>query len=151
MDPDSILVGSTLGKFIIEAREDPDVAEIVGKNPDSVPPRVAYEAGVGWVTKPYKAFVLMHILTAPPHRRLPISRPRIAVRAYGRDKEEAALLAATLQRAFHQVGPRVHNNGMGIYGSWDDTGPTQDEDPVTSQPVVEFILDSFVTTQVVAT
>lgn len=145
------LVASTLGKFIIELREDPAVAAIVGANPTTDPPRVAYEPEAGWVTKPYCSFILVHILVAPPHRRLPIMRPRVAVRCYARSPEEAALLYAAAANAVHAVGPRVHSNGQGIYGSWDDTGATQDKDPVTKQPVVEFVIDSFATTQAVAT
>lgn len=144
-------VDSTLGKFIIEAREDPDVADIVGANPSNDPPRVAYKASAGWITKPYRAFVLMHILAAPPMRRVPVQRARVAVRCYGRDEEEAYKLYRCVSNAFHAVGPRVHDNGMGIYGTWDDTGATQDTDPVTQQPVVTFIVDSFATTQAVAT
>lgn len=144
-------VDSTLGKFIIEAREDDDVADIVGANPSTDPPRIAHKAGAGWVTKPYQAFVLMNILAAPPHRRLPMQRVRLGVRCYGRDEEEAYRLYRAVSNVFHANGPRVHSNGMGIYGSWDDTGPTQDTDPVTQQPVVEFIVDSFATTQAVAT
>ena len=61
------------------------------------------------------------------------------------------MLYRMISNAFHMVGPRMHSNGMGIYGSWDDTGPTQDTDPVTQQPVVTFALDSFATTLAVAT
>ncbi len=148
---DQDLVASTLGKFIIELREDADVAAIVGANPSTDPPRVAYKPQPAWVSKPYQAFILVHIATAPPHKRVPLMRPRVVVRAYGRDEVEAARLAAAASGALHAVGPRVHENGQGFYVSYDDTGPTQDTDPVTSQPVVEFVVDSFVTTQAVTT
>lgn len=141
-----------LGKVIIELREDTDVGDIVEG-------RIGYEVGAGWAafqTTPQGPryahdFVLVHILATPRLPRLPIQKPRISVRCYGKTPERAYELYVACSNALHGVGPRVHTNGLGIYVSHDDAGGTQEKDPDTGQPLVSFIAELIATTQAVTT
>jgi hypothetical protein len=148
-----LFVPDVVGKFIIELREDADVAAIVGVNPTADPPRVrGFEPAPSDVQGPgsYRAFVVVVQLDAPRLGRLPVQRPRLAVRCYGRTPQEAAALRWACSGAIHNTGPRVHSNGLGIYQSLDETGGEQEKDPDTQQPFQVFIVDSLATTQVVA-
>ena len=149
----TLLVPDVLPKILIELRDDEDVADIVGVNPTSDPPRVrGFEPAPGDAKGPgeYKAFVVVVQLDAPRLGRLPVQRPRIAVSCYGRTLQEAAALRWACSNAIHYIGPRTHTNGLGIYISRDDTGGEQEKDPDTKQPLQVFIVDLFATTQEVA-
>jgi hypothetical protein len=142
-----------LPKFLIELRSDAAVAAIVGANPDESPPRVRgfkpHASDVKSQADGYRAFVVLAQLASPRHPRLPIQRPRIAVRCAGRTKEEAAALYGACSEVLHNRFGRVHSNGLGIYASFDGTGGTEEEDPDTGQPVYTFIVEALATTQVV--
>lgn len=141
-----------LGKLIIELRTDAGVAAIVGANPTSSPARVrGFEPAPDDAKGPgeYRAFVVLVNEGGIRMRNVPVQRPRIAARCYGRNPAEAAQLAAAVSDAVHDKGPRVHSNGLGIYRSFTESGGEQDKDPDTSQPVVTTFIDLFATTQAV--
>lgn len=140
-----------LGKLIIELRADAAVAAIAGANPTSTVRVRGFEPGPDDAQGPgqYRAFVVLVNEGGPRFRRVPVQRPRIAARCYGRNPAEASQLAAAVSDALHFRGPRVHANGLGIYQSWDDTGGEQDKDPDTDQPFVTLFIDLFATTQAV--
>ena len=146
-----------LPKILIEIREDPAVAAIAGENPHVATPRVrGFEPGPGDAhagndRDPYRAFVVLVQVSAPRQARVPVQRPLIAARCYGRTHAEAAALRWAVSDAIHYIGPRVHANGLGIYLSRDESGGEQEKDPDTSQPYQTAFIDLFATTQVVAT
>ena len=133
-----------IGKAIIELREFGDVADIVD---DRVR---GFEPAPGDSNTPYRAFIVLSLLAAPPDPRLPIQRARIGAKLYGRTPQEAMALYVAAYHALHGVGPRVHANRLGIYTSHDDTGPSQGKDPGTDQPYVDAIFELVATTMAVA-
>jgi hypothetical protein len=145
-----------LGKVLLEVRSDSGVTAIAGANPTASPARVRgfepapSDIGAGNSTSPYKAFVVLVNLGARRERRVPVQRPRILARCYGRTPAEAAQLAAAVSDAVHFKGPRVASNDLGIYASFDDTSGEQDRDPDTLQPYVTVFMDVVATTQAVA-
>lgn len=148
-------VPDVLPKVLIEIREDAAVADIAGENPHDAKPRVrGVEPGpgdehAGNNSDPYRAFVVLVQLSAPRLSRVPVQRPRIIARCYGRTHPEAAALRWAVSNAIHSIGPRVHANGLGIYLSKDDSGGEQEKDPDTQQPYQELDIDLFATTQAV--
>lgn len=141
-----------LGKVLIELRDDAGVAAIAGANPTSSPVRVrGFEPAPGDVQPAgeYRAFVVLVNEGGIRMRHVPVQRPRIAARCYGRTAPEASQLAAAVSDAIHDKGPRVHANGLGIYRSYHDSGGEQDKDPDTDQPFVTIFIDLFATTQAV--
>ena len=134
---------SVVGKVRIELRDDGEVAAIVGKRV-----RVA-EPAPGDSAKPYRAFVVLSLLSTAREKRRPVQRTFIGVRCYGRTQQEAEALYGACSDAVHDIGPRTHGD-VGIYLSSDNTGGTAGKDPDTSQPYVEFTIDLFATTQAVA-
>jgi hypothetical protein len=132
-----------LPKILIELRDDIEVDAIVDGRVRGFEPAPGDSQG----PDTYKAFVVVVQLDAPRMARLPVQRPRIAVRCYGRTPQEAAALRWACSNAIHDLGPRVHGNGLGIYNSFDDTGGEQEKDPDTKQPLQTFIVDLFATTQ----
>ena len=52
--------------------------------------------------------------------------------------------------AIHEVGPRVHANGLGIWLTVDEAGGEQESDPDTRQPLQTLIIRAHATTQAVA-
>jgi hypothetical protein len=151
------MVPDALPKVLIEVREDSEVAAIAGENPHVTTPRVRGfepapgDAQAGNDQAPYKAFVVLVQLDAPRLPRVPVQRPRIAARCYGRTHAEAAALRWAVSNAIHMIGPRVHANGLGIYLSKDESGGEQEKDPDTSQPYQTLFIDLFATTQAVTT
>lgn len=148
-----------LGKLLIEIRDDAAVEAIAGANPTSTPARVrgfepapktsSYD-GDAHGSGEYRAFVVLANLGGSRMYRVPVQRPRILARCYGRTPAEAAELAAAVSDAIHYQGPRVHSNDLGIYASFDETGGEQDQDPDTQQPLVTLFIDLLATTQAVA-
>jgi hypothetical protein len=131
-----------LPKFLIEIRDDGDVAAIVDDRVRGFEPAPGDAQGPG----SYKAFVVVKQLDAPRIGRLPLQRPRVLVRSYGRTPQEAAALRWACSNAVHYVGPRTYANGLGIYLSKDDAGGEQEKDPDTKQPYQDFVLDAFAST-----
>lgn len=142
-----------LPKLLIELRDDPDVDQLVDGRVRGYEPAPGDSA---WTTDPASgnrkfahAFVVLVRLDAPRFARAPVQQARIAARCYGRTKEEAYAVYAACSDAIANRGPRLHANGLGIYISHDDTGATQDRDPVTQQPLEEFVISLAATTQAV--
>jgi hypothetical protein len=133
-------------KILLELRDDPDVDAIVDGRVRSPEPAPGDEQGAG----SYKAFVVIVELDVPRIGRLPLQRPQIAVRCYGRTPQEAADLRWACSNVLHNAGPRVHSNRLGIYNSMDRSGGGHDIDPDTKQPLKVIVVDAFATTQVVA-
>ena len=135
-----------LPKILLELRDDAEVDAIVDGRVRGFEPAPGDAQGAG----DYKAFVVVVQLDAPRLGRIPVQRPRIAVRCYGRTPQEAAELRWACSNALHNTGPRVHTNRLGIYQSMDDTGGEQEKDPDTKQPLQVFVVDLFATTMEVA-
>ncbi len=132
-----------LPKILIELRDDIEVDAIVDGRVRGFEPAPGDAQGPG----SYKAFVCVVQLDAPRLGRIPVQRPRIAVKCYGRTPQEAAALRWACSNAIHNVGPRTYANGLGTYISMDDGGGEQEKDPDTAQPYQTFVVDLFATTQ----
>lgn len=145
-----------LGKVILELRADAGVAAIAGANPTDARVRVrGFEADpadihAGNADDPYRAFVVLVNFGGQRDHRVPVQRPRILARCYGRTMAEAAQLGTAVSDAMHFIGPRVQANGLGFYASFAPEGGDQANDPVTNQPYVEHFIDLVATTQAVA-
>jgi hypothetical protein len=137
-----IFVPDALPKILLELRDDDDVDEIVDGRVRGFEPA----PGDAQAADAYKAFVVVVQLDAPRLGRIPVQRPVIAVRCYGRTPQEAAALRWACSNAVHFTGPRVHNNRLGIYTSMDTGGGEQLRDPDTNQPYQMFTMDAFATT-----
>lgn len=135
-----------LPKILIELRNDVEVDALVDGRVRGWEPAEGDAQPFG----KYKAFVVLVRLDAPRLPRAPIQQASIAVRCYGTDKANAYAVYAACSDAIHNIGPRLHNNGLGIYISHDDTGASQDADPVTKQPLETFVIRLSATTQEVA-
>lgn len=142
-----------LGKIVVELRDATGVAAIVGVNPTSSPARVrGGEPAPGDAQGPgsYRAFIVVTADGRQRWKRVPVQRPRYAVKCFGRTKQEAQALANAASDALHERGERVHANGLGIWNSWEDGGGEDDADPDTDQPFVPLFIDVIATTQAVA-
>lgn len=141
-----------MGKVLIEVRDDADVAAIVAANPSTAARVRVAEPAPDDAQGPssYRAFVVLVNEGGSRFKRVPVQRPRIIARCYGRTHQEAAALAVAVSNSQHYRGGRTHNNGLGIYASWDDSGGEQDTDPDTDQPLVTVFLDLLATTQAVS-
>lgn len=135
-----------LGALIVEARTDEDLRALVGTRvrgqgpgPGDVQPKGSY-----------RAFVVLHILDAPPHPSLPISFAEIGVRCYGTDPDNAWDVWRAFVKVFHATRVRTKASGLGIYRTAVLTGGTQDADPDTQQPLVTGTIQAIVTAQAVA-
>jgi hypothetical protein len=147
------LVPDVLPKLVIELRADGDVAAIAGANPSTTTVRVRGGEPGPSDAQPkgsFRAFVVLVQLDAPRMPRVPIQRPQIVARCYGRDFAEAAALRWACSNAIHNVGPRVHSNDLGIYNSLETTGGEQESDPITKQPYQSLFIEALATTQVAA-
>jgi hypothetical protein len=134
------------GKALIEIRDDPFVAAITDRIRGHEPgPDDAKGPGE------YVPFVVLSDLGFLRGRRgLPIQTVRINVRAYAATYTAAKALFMACSDAVHDVGPRIHANGLGIYQSHDDTGGSEGYDPRTKQPYVEGVIELIATTSAVA-
>lgn len=141
----------SLGKVIIALREDDDVAAITERIRGFEPGPGDADTDAQASGPRFKhAFVVLSTLATPRMGRLPVQRPRIGGRFYGRTPQEAMALYVACSNALHLPGPRVHSNGLGIYTSLDETGGSQDKDPDTQQPFVSAVFELFATTQAVS-
>ncbi len=134
------------GKALIELRDDPVVAGITDRIR-------GHEPAPGDANGPgeYQAFVVVTDLGTIRYRRgIPVQVERIDVRCYADNYTNAKALFLACSDALHDVGPRVHSNGLGIYQSHDDTGGQEGSDPRTKQPYVEGVFELIATTAVVA-
>lgn len=137
---------NVLAKVLIELRDDGAVAAIAGNRIRGLEPAEGDERPKG----SYVPFVVVTDLSGPRMLSLPVQRPSIGVRCYGRTASEAAELYGACSDAIHNIGPRVHTNGLGIYNSFDVSGGTEGTDPDTKQPYYEFTIEAIATTQAVA-
>lgn len=147
-----------VGKLLIEIRDDPAVDAIVegrvrGYKPAA--PVIHPETGVvitpGDLRGPgeYVPFVVLVGTPGVREIRLPISRPTVLVRCYGRTPQEAAALRWAVSNAIHHTGTRVHGNGLGIWDTWESSGGDQDQDPDTDQPFESLSIRAIASTQAV--
>lgn len=147
-----------LPKLLVELREDPAVAAIVGTRvrgfepaPAQINPTTGATIALGDARGPgeYVAFVVLVQIDATRLQRVPVQRAVIVARCYGRTPAEAASLRWAVSDALHLVGPRVFGNGLGVYQSSDDSGGEQEKDPDTGQPYQTVVISSLATTQAV--
>jgi hypothetical protein len=134
------------GKVLLELRDDAAVEALTDRIRGHEPgPEDAKGPGE------YIAFVVVSDLGGFRGRRgLPIQFPRVNVRAYADTYTNAKALYLACQDALHDVGQRVHANGLGIYASHDATGGTEGADPRTHQPYIEGVFELIATTTAVA-
>ena len=134
------------GKVLIELGQDAVVTAITDRIRGHVPgPEDAKGPGE------YLAFVVVSDLGAIRGRRgLPIQELVFNVRCYADTYSNAKALYLACQDALHDVGPRIHANGLGIYASHDETGGSEGFDPRTHQPYIEGVFQLIATTSAVA-
>lgn len=147
-----------LGKLVLELRAESPIVAIVGRDEANLVRVRGFEPSPGdgavQVTDKGRryanAFIVLATLATPRHPTVPIQTDRVVARCYGRTPAEAMALYVAASNALHNLGPRLHANGLGIYISLDDTGGTQEKDPDTQQPLVSFVISLVATTQAVA-
>lgn len=142
-----------LGAVIVEARTNAPLRALVdvrvrGRKPAPPDPDDPSSGDVQPRGK-YKNYVVLDIVSAPPHPSLPMTYAEIQARCYGTNNDVAWEVWAALVGAFHREGPRVKASGLGIYRSLVIEGGTQDTDPFTDQPLVTGTIQVIATTQVV--
>lgn len=135
-----------MGSLVVELRADADVADVVDTRVGGFEPKTGWARG----PKEYQAFIVLSMLDAPPHPRVPMTFADVGVRCYGVTAQGAWDVWARVVKAMHQVGPRIKANGLGIYKTIVVTGGAQDRDPDTKQPVVTGTIRLIATTQAVA-
>lgn len=140
-----------LGDLIVEVRQIPAVAAIVGSRVRGREPQGATASYVGDAQGPgkYKAFIVLVALSRPPDRRVPITFAEYAVRCYGRTSAEADQLFDAVSGGMARRGHRLHTSGLGVYRS-DVTGGSHETDPKTQQPMTVGTIQLIATTQAVA-
>lgn len=148
------------GAFIVELREHPSVAALVGRrvrSADPAPPVRHPDNGAvidqGDVRGPgdYVAFIVVKVMSAPPDRRLPIVSVEFLVECYGTTFQNAWAVYGAVVQAVHGRGPRTKSNGLGIYNSFVVAGGDEDTDPDTHQPLVNATVRLIATTAPVVT
>lgn len=144
------MIPAVLPKLLIDLREDDAVSAIVAdrvRSPTPAPGDAAWDEIEDGTRKYANAFIVLGLLGSPRRLRLPVQDARIVVTCYGRTVVEAAELRWAASNAIHNIGPRIHANGLGIYNSWEDGGGEADRDPDTGQPFERFIVQAIATTQ----
>jgi hypothetical protein len=131
-----------IGKLITELRADADVTALNSTRIRGFEPAPGDAKGAG----SYQNFVVLVLLDAAREKRIPVQRPRIALRCYGTTPQQAMANYAACSNALHNAGVRTYSNGLGIWNSFDDAGASADRDPDTDQPLVTFVLDLAATT-----
>lgn len=134
-----------MGSLLTEIRDDLDVDVLVdGRVRGGEPaPGDARAAGS------YQAFIVLSVLTDPPHARIPVRFAIYSLACYGSTYQNATAVYLAVVKAIHHVGPRRKANGLGIYWTTVVSGGEQDKDPDTSQPLVRATISLIGTTQVV--
>lgn len=144
-----------LGKLLIELRDDVAFGlwhddRVRGEMP--APATATYAGDVRGPGK-FVRFVVISTLATPRDRRLPIQRPRFAVKVYGTDPQDAMAGYVLASDAIHRLGMRMAGTGagrIGIWQSWDEDGAAPELDPETKQPFVTFVVALIATDQSVA-
>jgi hypothetical protein len=145
-------------KVIVDLRSDSAVAALVGTDAHGIIRVRGFEPqGYPDATESdeqpagsFRNFVVVVTLATPRDKRLPIQRPRFAIRCYGSNPQQAMALYGACSDAIHQTGARVYPNRLGVWDSFDDTGATQEKDPDTEQPYVTFVAEYAATTLAIA-
>lgn len=135
------------GKALIDVRDDSGVSAITDRIRGHEPgPEDAKGPGE------YLPFVVLTDLPAIRARRgLPIQTVSINLRAYADTYTNAKALYLACADALHDVGPRVHANGLGFYSSHEVSGASEGFDPRTSQPYYEGVFELIASTGSVLT
>jgi hypothetical protein len=144
------VIPAVLPKLLIELREDDAVSAIVGdrvRSPKPAPGDADWDDIENGTRKYKHAFIVLRSLAATRRLRVPVQDARVVVMCLGRTVVEAAELRWAASHAIHNIGPRIHANGLGIYNSFEDAGGEQDSDPDTGQPMESFIVAAIATTQ----
>lgn len=144
------MIPDVLPKLLVELREDEAVSAIVGdrvRSPKPSPGDVDWDDIEDGTRKFKNALIVLGRLSSPRRLQLPVQDARIVVTCLGRTVVEAAELRWAASNAIHNIGPRIHPNGLGIYNSWEDAGGEADSDPDTGQPLERFIVAAIATTQ----
>jgi hypothetical protein len=144
------------GTLIRMIRNDADVAALVASRVRGYEPmgqifqngHMVY-AGDARGKEDYIAFIVVSALSAPPHRRVPVTWAEYSARCYGATPEHAWQVWAALVKALHETAPFVTNTGQGVYKTAIVSGGTQDHDPDTRQPFVIGSIQLIATTQAV--
>lgn len=136
--------------LVAELRAIPAVEDIVGARVRTDEPHGATASYTGDALGPgeYRAFLVVSHLSLPADRRVPVMRASYGLRCYGRTKEEATALFLAVAGGLHDLGPRLHTDGTGIYSSA-VTGGAKERDPKTNQPVVSGVIELTASTMVV--
>ncbi len=124
-----------LGLVLTEIRDDPGVAALTDRIRGG-----EQAAGDGLGPGKYNRFVVLVRLGGTRERRAPVQEVRLAARCYGVTFQDAAALAGAVSDAVHAAGPRLASSGIGIYGSFEDSGLGATRDPDTDQPHEDLIL-----------
>lgn len=136
-----------VNRILRELVADPGVSNLVANRVRT------HEPDAGDLKTPFRAFIVLSQLGAPPiagARLVPAQVARISVRCYGTTATNAAQVWGAVKEALDGTGPRVHDNGLGIYQTLDDTGGADGSDPDTKQPVMTGVILALATTQAVA-
>ena len=135
-----------VGKMVTDLRDDADVAALNGTRIRGFEPAAGDAQGAGQ----YQNFVVLVLLDAFREKRIPVQRPRIALRCYGTTPQQAMANYAACVNVLHNAGLRTYANGLGVWNSFDDTGPTAESDPDTNQPFVACVVELAATTVAIA-
>lgn len=131
-----------IGKLVTDLRDDTTANTLNGGRIRGFEPAPGDAQGAGQ----YKNFVVLVLLAARRENRISVYWPRVAVRCYGSTPQLAMQNYTACANALHNAGVRVYGNGLGIWNSFDDTGPSAEKDPDTGQPYVSFIAELAATT-----
>jgi hypothetical protein len=94
----------------------------------------------------WQRYIVLVMLGGAPDPLLPIAEIRVGLRCYGETQDDADALYGACSDALHGRGPRVGADGVGIYISDDETGPTPDTDVDTGQPLAYGVISLIATT-----
>lgn len=131
-----------VGKLVIELRDDPAVDAIVAGRVRGFEPKSGDADG----PKNYKAHVVIVQLASERISQTAVQRFTCAIRCYGLTPPQAAELRWACSNALHLAGGRLHDNGLHIYQTVDESGGEQLKDPDTDQPYQIFIVTGHAST-----
>lgn len=133
---------NVLPKILNEIRDDPTVDAMTAGRVRGFEPAPGDSKPKG----SYQRFVVLVQLDDPRARRSPTQRAIIAARCYGTAPGDAGDLRWAVSNAIHEIGPRIHSNGLGIYLSWEESGGEEEKDPNTQQPYQTIVIHALATT-----
>lgn len=142
-------------KILLELRNAATVQAIVGTDANGIrriridEPQGAVGDEKGDARGPgsYVAFIVIVQLDAPRiSPRVPVQRAVLAIRCYGRTRQEAAALRWAVSDVLNIAGGREHTNGLHIYQSIETSGGEDQKDPDTKQPYETVVLAAHAST-----